>query len=44
LRISVKAVKNGVFSQFANSRCPEVGTPEGSLRSLLDRQKNTPPL
>jgi ferredoxin-NADP reductase len=38
LRISVKAVQNG-FSQFANSKLKagdvlEVGTPEGSLRSL----------
>lgn len=47
LRISVKAVKNGVFSQFANSKLKagdmlEVGTPEGkfTFAADADRQKN----
>jgi ring-1,2-phenylacetyl-CoA epoxidase subunit PaaE len=47
LRISVKAVKNGVFSQFANSKLKagdmlEVGTPEGKFTFAPDaeRQKN----
>jgi ring-1,2-phenylacetyl-CoA epoxidase subunit PaaE len=47
LRISVKAVKNGVFSQFANSKLKagdvlEVGTPEGKFTFTpdADRQKN----
>lgn len=47
LRISVKAVKNGVFSQFANSKLKagdmlEVGTPEGkfTFTADADRQKN----
>jgi hypothetical protein len=33
LRISVKAVQNGVFSQFANLKrvMSEVGTPEGKF-------------
>jgi ring-1,2-phenylacetyl-CoA epoxidase subunit PaaE len=47
LRISVKAVKNGIFSQFANSKLKagdmlEVGTPEGkfTFAADADRQKN----
>jgi ring-1,2-phenylacetyl-CoA epoxidase subunit PaaE len=47
LRIAVKAVKNGVFSQFANSKLKagdalEVGTPEGKFlfEPKADRQKN----
>lgn len=47
LRISVKAVKNGVFSQFANSNLKandtlEVATPEGNFtfEPKADRQKN----
>ena len=47
LRIAVKAVKNGVFSQFANSKLKagdmlEVGTPEGkfTFTADADRQKN----
>ena len=47
LRISVKAVQNGVFSQFANSKLKagdvlEVGTPEGKFTFTpdADRQKN----
>jgi ring-1,2-phenylacetyl-CoA epoxidase subunit PaaE len=47
LRIAVKAVKNGVFSQFANSKLKagdalEVGKPEGkfSFEPQTDRQKN----
>jgi ring-1,2-phenylacetyl-CoA epoxidase subunit PaaE len=47
LRIAVKAVKNGAFSQFANSKLKsgdnlEVGTPEGNFTFLpeADRQKN----
>lgn len=47
LRIAVKAVTNGVFSQFANKSLKagdtiEVGTPEGNftLEPNSDRQKN----
>jgi ring-1,2-phenylacetyl-CoA epoxidase subunit PaaE len=47
LRISVKAVKEGVFSQFANTKLKvgdalEVGQPEGKFKfePQLDRQKN----
>ena len=47
LRIAVKAVKNGVFSQFANSDLKmgdnlEVGSPEGNFtfEPQTDRQKN----
>ena len=47
LRIAVKAVKNGAFSQFANSKLKigdnlEVGTPEGNFTFSpeTDRQKN----
>jgi ring-1,2-phenylacetyl-CoA epoxidase subunit PaaE len=47
LRISVKAVKNGVFSQFANTKLKvgqalEVGQPEGKFlfEPKADRQKN----
>ncbi len=47
LRISVKAVKNGVFSQFANGSLKvndtlEIGTPEGNFTFEPDfkRQKN----
>ena len=47
LRIAVKAVKNGVFSQFANGTLKvndtlEVGTPEGNFtfEPNFDRQKN----
>lgn len=47
LRIAVKAVKNGAFSQFANSKLKagdtlEVGTPEGkfTFEPQADRQKN----
>jgi ring-1,2-phenylacetyl-CoA epoxidase subunit PaaE len=47
LRISVKAVKNGVFSQFANSNLKkgdilEVGQPQGNFvfEPKQDRQKN----
>ena len=47
LRISVKAVKNGVFSQFANSKLKagdvlEVGEPEGkfTFEPQIDRLKN----
>jgi ring-1,2-phenylacetyl-CoA epoxidase subunit PaaE len=47
LRIAVKAVKNGTFSQFANGRLKagdalEVGTPEGkfTFEPKADRQKN----
>jgi ring-1,2-phenylacetyl-CoA epoxidase subunit PaaE len=47
LRISVKAVKNGVFSQFANSTLKigdniEVASPEGNFvfEPQYDRQKN----
>jgi ring-1,2-phenylacetyl-CoA epoxidase subunit PaaE len=47
LRIAVKAVKNGLFSQFANSKLAvgntiEVGTPEGkfTFEPNSDRQKN----
>jgi ring-1,2-phenylacetyl-CoA epoxidase subunit PaaE len=47
LRISVKAVKNGVFSQFANNKLNvadvlEVGEPEGkfTFEPQEDRQKN----
>lgn len=47
LRISVKAVKDGVFSQFANSNLKvndtlEVATPEGNFtfEPKVDRQKN----
>jgi ring-1,2-phenylacetyl-CoA epoxidase subunit PaaE len=47
LRIAVKAVKNGVFSQFANNKLKagdalEVGTPEGKFlfEPKADRQKN----
>ena len=47
LRIAVKAVKNGVFSQFANKQLStgntlEVGTPEGkfTFEPKDDRQKN----
>ena len=47
LRIAVKAVKNGAFSQFANTKLKagdilEVGTPEGkfTFEPHADRQKN----
>ena len=47
LRIAVKAVKNGAFSQFANTKLKagdalEVGKPEGKfiLEPELERQKN----
>jgi ring-1,2-phenylacetyl-CoA epoxidase subunit PaaE len=45
LRIAVKAVKNGVFSQFANTKLKvgqalEVGEPEGIFEPKADRQKN----
>jgi ring-1,2-phenylacetyl-CoA epoxidase subunit PaaE len=47
LRIAVKAVKNGLFSQFANAKLKvgdvlEVGKPEGNFtfEPQLDRQKN----
>ncbi|MGO4820106.1 MULTISPECIES: 2Fe-2S iron-sulfur cluster-binding protein [unclassified Flavobacterium] len=47
LRIAVKAVKNGAFSQFANTKLKagdvlEVGTPEGkfSFEPHAERQKN----
>jgi ring-1,2-phenylacetyl-CoA epoxidase subunit PaaE len=47
LRIAVKAVKRGVFSQFANSKLKagdalEVGTPEGkfTFEPQAERQKN----
>jgi ring-1,2-phenylacetyl-CoA epoxidase subunit PaaE len=47
LRIAVKAVKNGAFSQFANSKLKagdvlEVGKPEGkfTFEPEIDRQKN----
>lgn len=47
LRIAVKAVKNGAFSQFANTKLKagdtlEVGTPEGkfTFEPQADRQKN----
>lgn len=47
LRIAVKAVKNGVFSQFANSQIKEgdtleVGVPEGNfvLEANSEKQKN----
>jgi ring-1,2-phenylacetyl-CoA epoxidase subunit PaaE len=47
LRIAVKAVKNGAFSQFANSKLKagdvlEVGKPEGKFifEPQADRQKN----
>ena len=47
LRISVKAVKNGVFSQFANSQLKvgdtlEIGTPEGkfTFEPNFEKQKN----
>jgi ring-1,2-phenylacetyl-CoA epoxidase subunit PaaE len=47
LRIAVKAVKNGLFSQFANSKLAvgntiEVGTPEGkfTFEPNAERQKN----
>jgi ring-1,2-phenylacetyl-CoA epoxidase subunit PaaE len=47
LRIAVKAVKNGVFSQFANTKLKagqalEVGQPEGKFlfEPRADRQKN----
>ncbi|MFT7335708.1 MAG: ring-1,2-phenylacetyl-CoA epoxidase subunit PaaE [Porticoccaceae bacterium] len=47
LRISVKAVKSGVFSQFANNKLKagdalEVGQPEGKFifEPKVDRQKN----
>jgi ring-1,2-phenylacetyl-CoA epoxidase subunit PaaE len=47
LRIAVKAVKNGVFSQFANNKLKagdalEVGKPEGKFmfEPKADRQKN----
>jgi ring-1,2-phenylacetyl-CoA epoxidase subunit PaaE len=47
LRIAVKAVKNGLFSQFANTRLKagdvlEVGHPEGvfTFESDAERQKN----
>ncbi len=47
LRIAVKAVKNGLFSQFANSKLAvgntiEVGTPEGkfTFEPNQDKQKN----
>jgi ring-1,2-phenylacetyl-CoA epoxidase subunit PaaE len=47
LRIAVKAIKNGTFSQFANNQLKvgdviEVGTPEGNfvLEPQYDHQKN----
>ncbi len=47
LRISVKAVKNGLFSQFANAKLKagdtlEVGNPEGkfTFEPQADRQRN----
>lgn len=47
LRIAIKGLKNGVFSQFANSNLKagdllEVGTPEGTFTftAEADRQKN----
>lgn len=47
LRIAVKAVKDGAFSQFANTKLKvgdliEVGKPEGkfTFESQVDRQKN----
>ena len=47
LRISVKAVKNGVFSQFANTQLKvgdtlEIGTPEGkfTFEPNFEKQKN----
>jgi ring-1,2-phenylacetyl-CoA epoxidase subunit PaaE len=47
LRIAVKAVKNGAFSQFANTKLKagdvlEVGKPEGkfTFEPQLDKQKN----
>jgi ring-1,2-phenylacetyl-CoA epoxidase subunit PaaE len=47
LRIAIKAVKNGVFSQFANTKLKvgqalEVGEPEGKFifEPKADRQKN----
>jgi ring-1,2-phenylacetyl-CoA epoxidase subunit PaaE len=47
LRIAVKAVKNGAFSQFANTKLKagdvlEVGKPEGkfTFEPEIDRQKN----
>lgn len=47
LRISVKAVKNGIFSQFANKQLKvgdniEIGTPEGNFtfEPKEDKQKN----
>ncbi|NRT12392.1 ferredoxin--NADP reductase [Flavobacterium sp. 14A] len=47
LRIAIKAVKNGAFSQFANTKLKagdtlEVGTPEGNFifEPQADRQKN----
>jgi ring-1,2-phenylacetyl-CoA epoxidase subunit PaaE len=47
LRVSVKAVKNGAFSQLANEKLKagdliEIGTPEGNFlfEPKLDRQKN----
>ena len=47
LRISVKAIKNGFFSKFANEKLAvgnviEVGTPEGkfTFEPKADRQKN----
>ena len=47
LRIAVKAVKNGAFSQFANTKLKagdalEVGKPEGkfTFEPQADRQKN----
>jgi ring-1,2-phenylacetyl-CoA epoxidase subunit PaaE len=47
LRIAVKAVRNGAFSQFANTKLKagdtlEVGTPEGkfTFEPQADRQKN----
>ena len=47
LRISIKSVKNGIFSKFANEKLSvgntiEVGTPEGKFifEPKADRQKN----
>ncbi|EKT3956909.1 ferredoxin--NADP reductase [Flavobacterium psychrophilum] len=47
LRIAVKAIKNGLFSEFANNELKagsiiEVGTPEGkfTFEPNLDKQKN----
>jgi ring-1,2-phenylacetyl-CoA epoxidase subunit PaaE len=47
LRIAVKAVKNGLFSQFANAKLKagdtlEVGSPEGkfTFEPQADRQRN----